>query len=215
MSFYERKILPKFLDMMMKTPESEKLRQEVLAPARGRLLDIGFGSGLNVAHYPKEVTSVVGIEPNPGMEKLARQRISAATMPIEFKIGSGESLPFKDGSFDTVVTTLTLCTIDDVETALREARRVLAPDGRYVLLEHGLADEANVQKWQRRLNGINMKMLGHCRLNRPISTLVTDAGFQFQTSKQFWFPGAPRFAGWMTLGVAVPATRHGSVESTR
>ena len=95
MSVYERKILPKFLDMMMNTPEIEKLRQEVLAPARGRLLEIGFGSGLNVAYYPKEVTSVVGIEPNPGMEKLARQRISAATMPIEFKIGSGDKPPFQ------------------------------------------------------------------------------------------------------------------------
>src|SRR5438270_12095587 len=163
MGFYERKILPKFLDVMMKTPENEKLRQEGLAPARGRLLEIGFGSGLNVAYYPKEVTSVVGIEPNPGMEKLARQRISVATIPIEFQIGSGESLPFKDGTFDTVVTTLTLCSIDDVESALREVRRVLAPDGRYVLFEHGLSEEANIQKWQRRLNGINMKILGHCR----------------------------------------------------
>ena len=92
---------------------------------------------------------------------------------------------------------------------------MLAPDGRYVLLEHGLSEEANVQKWQRRLNGINMKMLGHCRLNRPISKLVTDAGFQFQASKQFWSPGAPKFAGWMTIGVAVPAARHGWLESTR
>jgi ubiquinone/menaquinone biosynthesis C-methylase UbiE len=206
MGFYERKILPKFLDMMMKTSENEKLRQEALAPARGRVLEIGFGSGLNVAHYPKEVTSVVGIEPNPGMEKLARQRLNARTIPFEFKIGSGESLPFTDGSFDTVVTTLTLCTINDVETALREARRVLAPDGRYVLLEHGLSEEANVQKWQQRLNGINMKLLGHCRLNRPISKLVTDAGFKFQASKEFWLHGAPKFAGWMTIGVAVPAT---------
>jgi ubiquinone/menaquinone biosynthesis C-methylase UbiE len=205
MSFYERKILPKFLDKMMKTPENEKLRQEALVPARGRLLEIGFGSGLNVAYYPKEVTSVVGIDPNPGMEKLARQRMSAATMPIEFHVSSGESLPFKDGSFDTVVTTLTLCSIDDVEAALREARRVLAPDGRYVLYEHGLAEEAAVQKWQRRLNGINMKMLGHCRLNRPISKLVTDAGFRFETSKEFWFPGAPKFAGWMTIGVGIPS----------
>jgi ubiquinone/menaquinone biosynthesis C-methylase UbiE len=204
MGFYERRILPKFLDMAMRTQENEKLRQEALAPARGRLLDIGFGSGLNVAYYPKEVTSVVGIDPNPGMEMLARQRMSAATMPIEFHIGSGESLPFKDGSFDTVVTTLTLCTIDDVETALREVRRVLAPDGRYVLFEHGLSADANVQKWQRRLNGINMKLLGHCRLNRPISKLVTNAGFTFQTSKEFWSSGAPKFAGWMTIGVAVP-----------
>ena len=205
MGFYERKILPKFLDMMIKTSEYEKLRREALVPARGRLLDIGFGSGLNVAYYPKEVTSVVGIDPNPGVEKLARQRMSAATMPVEFQIGSGESLPFKDGSFDTVVTTLTLCTIDDVETALREARRMLASDGRYVLFEHGLSDEGKVQKWQRRLNGINMKMLGHCRVNRPISKLVTDAGFKFQNSKEFWLPGAPKFAGWMTIGVAVPA----------
>lgn len=204
MGFYERKILPKFLDMMINTSEYEKLRQEALVPARGRLLDIGFGSGLNVAYYPKEVTRVVGVDPNPGMEKLARRRMGAATMPIEFQVGSGESLPFNDGSFDTVVTTLTLCTIDDVETALREVRRVLACDGRYVLFEHGLSAEVEVQKWQRRLNGINMKMVGHCRLTRPISRLVTGAGFKFQTAKEFWLPRAPKLAGWMTVGVAIP-----------
>jgi ubiquinone/menaquinone biosynthesis C-methylase UbiE len=204
MGFYERRILPKLLDMMMNTPENDQLRREVLAPARGRLLDLGFGSGLNAAHYPAAVTSVVGIDPNPGMEKLARQRVSAATMPIRFQIGSAERLPFTDASFDTVVTTLTLCTIDDVQAALREARRVLTPDGRYVLFEHGLSEEPQVQKWQHRLNGLNMRMLGHCRLNRPIATLVTDAGFTFQTVKQAWLPGAPKFAGWMTLGVAVP-----------
>jgi ubiquinone/menaquinone biosynthesis C-methylase UbiE len=205
MGFYERKILPKFLDMMMKSPENERLRQEALAPARGRLLEIGFGTGLNVRYYPKEVTSVVGIEPNLGMEKLARERMHAASVPITFQVGSGDTLPFQDGSFDTVVTTLTLCSIDNVETALREARRVLAPDGRYVLFEHGLAKEAQVQRWQRRLNGINMTLLGHCRLNRPISKLVTDAGFTFQISREFWLPGAPKFAGWVTIGLASPA----------
>ena len=93
MGFYERKILPKFLDVMMKTPENEKLRQEGLAPARGRLLEIGFGSGLNVAYYPKEVTSVVGIEPNPGMEKLARQRMSVATIPESSEVSTNCPLP--------------------------------------------------------------------------------------------------------------------------
>jgi ubiquinone/menaquinone biosynthesis C-methylase UbiE len=122
-----------------------------------------------------------------------------------FQIGSADRLPFDDASFDTVVTTLTLCTIDDVQAALHEARRVLAPDGCYVLFEHGLSEEAQIQKWQHRLNGLNMTMLGHCRLNRPIARLVTEAGFTFQMLKAFWLPGAPKFAGWMTLGVAVPS----------
>jgi len=206
MGLYNSYVLPRLIDKMASRPEMEPLRKEAVAPARGRVLEIGFGSGLNIPHYPKAVERIVGLDPNPGVEKLARSRISAASIPIEFRIGSGESLPFPDGSFDTVVTTYVLCTIDDVQGALHEIRRVLAPDGRYAMLEHGLAQDVNVQKWQRRLNSFNMMMLGHCRLNRPISRLVTDAGFQFEGSREFFSDAAPRFAGWTTCGCAVRAT---------
>src|SRR5262245_45553978 len=205
MGLYNSYVLPRLIDKMASRPEMEPLRKEAVAPARGRVLEIGFGSGLNIPHYPKAVERIIGLDPNAGVEKLARPRIRAASIPIEFRVGSGESLPFPDGSFDTVVTTYVLCTIDDVQGALHEIRRVLAPDGCYVLLEHGLAEDRNVQKWQRRLNRINMMMLGHCRLDRPISKLVTEAGFTFGSSREFFSDGAPRYAGWTTCGRAVPS----------
>ncbi len=116
---------------------------------------------------------------------------------------SGERLPFEDHSFETVVTTLTLCTIPDVETALSEMRRVLVPDGRYLLLEHGLSEDPDTQKWQRRINGFNMLMGAGCRLDRPMSALVTSAGFRFHSVEHFEWSGSPKFASFTTLGCAV------------
>jgi ubiquinone/menaquinone biosynthesis C-methylase UbiE len=204
--FYRRRILPTLLDKMMTgNPELDGLRNELLATARASVLEIGFGTGLNAPHYPSEVERVVALDSNPGVECLARKRIHAASIPIDFQLGTGERLPFVDGAFDTVVTTLVLCSVRDVDGALAEIRRVLSPAGRYLVLEHGLADDAKVQKWQRRLNPLNKVMLGGCRLDRPMSELVTRAGFRFENVKRFYMGGAPRFAGFMTLGCATPS----------
>jgi SAM-dependent methyltransferase len=206
MGFYHRHILPTFLDKMMTgNPALDGLRKQALATARGRALEIGFGTGLNAPHYPREVESVVGIDSNPGVERLARKRIGAASVPIEFQLGSGDRLPFADHSFDTVVTTLVLCSVPDTAGTLAEIRRVLSPRGRYLVLEHGLSDDVQVRTWQRRLNGINGAVLGGCRLDRPMSELVTRGGFRFENMKQFYMADAPRFAGFTTLGCATPA----------
>ena len=181
MGFYTTKILPGFMDKMTGGPETEALRKEVLASARGRVLEIGFGTGRNIPYFPSTVTQVVGLDPNPGIEKIARLRISAASLPVELRIGAGEQLPFPDGSFDTVVTTLVLCSVENPETTLKEIRRVLAPGGSYLLMEHGLAPDARVQKWQHRINGFNRMVLGGCNLNRPIRQMVTANGFTLQT----------------------------------
>jgi ubiquinone/menaquinone biosynthesis C-methylase UbiE len=204
MGFYERTFFPWLCDKMASGPEAERRRTQVLTPARGRVLEIGFGTGLNALHYPRTVTRVVGLDPNPGVEKRARKRIAEASVPIEFQLASGERLPFEDHSFDTVVTTLTLCSIPDVERALAEIRRVLSRDGQYLLLEHGLADDPAVQKLQRRINRFNMLMLAGCRLDRPVSSLLRSTGFRFQSIEQFEWPGAPKFASFTTLGCAVP-----------
>lgn len=204
MGFYERRILPTLLEKMMIGAETVRLRKAVLTPARGRVLEIGFGTGLNVPYYPAAVTHLVGVDPNPGMQKAAEQRLRAAHMTGEFILAPGDTeLPYNDGTFDTVVTTFVLCTVGDVNRTLKEIRRVLKPDGQYLLLEHGLAREAAVQKWQQRINGLNRMVLGGCNLNRPIATLVTGAGFTFQTSDEFFQAGAPKFAGWTISAVAV------------
>jgi ubiquinone/menaquinone biosynthesis C-methylase UbiE len=204
MGFYDRRILPKLLDKMMSDEETVRLRKAALAPARGRVLEVGFGTGLNVPHYPSTVTHLVGVDPNPGMETLARARLGAAPMTGEFMLGRGDDrLPYEDGTFDTVVTTLVLCTVGDVGRALSEIRRVLRPGGQYLLLEHGLSPDAAVQKWQSRLNGLNRMVFGGCNLNRPIASLVTGAGFSFETLSEFYRKDAPKFAAWTTSGIAV------------
>ena len=138
------------------------------------------------------------------MEKIARPRIKAAPIPVELRIGAGEQLPFPDGSFDTVLTFLVLCSVEKPEATLKEIRRVLAPGGSYLLVEHGLAPDASVQKWQRRNNGLNKMVFGGCNLNRPIRQLVTTSGFTFRKSREFFQEKAPKFAGFTTLAVAAP-----------
>jgi len=203
MGWYERRVLPVLLDKMMTGEETVRLRKDALAQARGRVLEIGFGTGLNVPHYPPAVTHLVGVDPNSGMEKLARQRLGGARMSGEFVLGRGDSrLPFDDSSFDTVVTTFVLCTVGDVGRALSEIWRVVKPEGQYLLLEHGLAPDAGVQRWQQRLNRFNRLMLGGCNLNRPIAKLVGNAGFTLHTSNEFFQSGAPKFAGWTTSATA-------------
>jgi ubiquinone/menaquinone biosynthesis C-methylase UbiE len=203
MRFYERRILPTLLDKLMTRAETVRMRKTALAPARGRVLEIGFGTGLNVPHYPSTVTHLVGVDPNPGVERLARQRLGAAPMASEFALGPGDNrLPYDDGTFDTVVTTFVLCTVGDVNRALSEIRRVLKADGQYLLLEHGLAPDAGVQRWQQRLNGLNRLILGGCNLNRPIAKLVTGGGFMFQTFNEFFQADAPKFIAWTTSAIA-------------
>jgi len=204
MGFYSTRILPALLDMATSGAGTERLRREALAPARGRVLDIGFGTGGNVPFFPPDVVSVVGLDPNPGVERRARRRIRAAAIPIELRIGAGERLPFPDASFDTVVTTLVLCSVGDPAATLKEIRRVLAPGGRYLLLEHGLAPDADVQKWQHRLNPVNRAVFG-CSLTRPIGQILTRNGFTFTSSREFFRDDAPKFAAFTTMAQVVPS----------
>ncbi len=208
MGFYDRHIVPLITDKVASGPEAERHRKRTLASARGRVLEIGFGTGLNAPHYPSSVERVIAIEPNPGALPLARKRLTLASVPIELQAGSGEALPFPDGSFDTVVTTLVLCTIPEVERALGEMRRVLGPDGRYLFLEHGLAaDDPKLQRWQRRLNRANMWLAGGCHADRPIRRLVEAAGFHLEQAEDFYLAGAPRHVSFTTLGEARAASR--------
>lgn len=203
MGFYDRYIVPRINDKVASGPDADRYRRRVLAPARGRVLEIGFGTGLNAAHYPSVVEHVAALDDNPGVVSLAKRRIAEAPVPIEFHLASGAELPFADRSFDTVVTTLVLCSIPDVERALGEIRRVLRPDGAYLFMEHGLADDAALRKWQRRLNPVQMFLAGGCRIDRDVRALVEGAGFHVDDIEQFYYPKAPRPAAYTTLGRAV------------
>ena len=204
MNFYQRRILPILLDKLMSSEETVRLRKAALAPAAGRVLEIGFGTGLNVPYYPSAVTHLVGVDPNPGVERLARRRLATAPMAGEFALARGDTrLPYDDHRFDTVVTTFVLCSVGDVAAALNEIGRVLKPGGRYLLLEHGLAPDAGVQRWQQRMNGFNRLLIGGCNLNRPITQLVIGAGFTLQSTTEFFRTDAPKFVGWTTSAIAI------------
>jgi ubiquinone/menaquinone biosynthesis C-methylase UbiE len=202
MSFYERRILPYLLNIFMDTKGTREERSRTLADVRGSVLEVGFGSGLNLPYYSSAVTRVVGVDPSQISAHLARKRIAGSSFPVEFVGLSAEKLPVADASFDSLVSTFTLCTIPDVGAALAEMRRALKPDGRFYFVEHGHADDPGVARWQERLNGLEQRMFGGCHLNRDIAALITQAGFDIQRLEHAYLQGAPKFAGFLYRGVA-------------
>jgi len=206
LSFYERRVFPWLNDKLGASPELNRIRAEALATAHGLVIEIGFGSGANLPHYPSAVTSIVALDPNDGMHDLGAPRIRASRIPVLSLIGKAESLPLPDRRFDTAVSTLTLCTVSDPTRVLMELRRVLREDGRLILVEHGLSDEPGVARWQHRLNRLQNVVACGCNLNRAIVDLVESCGFQFEALRRFYVPQIPRTHGWITVGTARPVS---------
>jgi SAM-dependent methyltransferase len=200
---YAERVLPRIINVVCGMKTSNPLRQRVCEGLHGRVVEIGFGSGLNVPFYPAAVSVVSAVEPADLGWKLAQKRIGASSIPIERSGLDGQSLPFPDDSFDAAVSAWTLCTIPDVEQALREVRRVLKPGGTLHFIEHGLAPDEKVQRWQHRLNPVEKVMFGGCNLDRPILDLITGAGFTIADVDVFYEKGAPKFVAADSLGVAV------------
>jgi ubiquinone/menaquinone biosynthesis C-methylase UbiE len=177
-------------------------RQRVCAGLRGQVVEVGFGSGLNVPYYPDAVSGVIAIEPADLGWKLAAKRLASSDVPVERSGLDGQSLPLADDSCDTALTTWTLCTIPDVEAALRELRRVLKPGGTVHFVEHGLAPDEPVQRWQHRLEPIQKRVFGGCHLTRQPADLLKGAGFEISELDVYYEKGAPKFVGANSLGVA-------------
>jgi ubiquinone/menaquinone biosynthesis C-methylase UbiE len=205
MGFYTERVLPRCMDIACGMKQSRPLRQRACASLRGEIIEIGFGSGHNVPFYPATVTGVAAVEPSDTGWKLAHDRVAASTIPIQRSGLDGQSLPFADDSFDGVLSTWTLCTIPDVSAALSEVRRVLKPGGALHFVEHGLAPDADVRRWQRRLEPMQKRFVGGCHLTRPIVTILEDAGFTISELDVFYEEGAPKFLGADSLGVALPS----------
>ena len=203
--FYENRIFPWLNDRLAGDPVLEEIRAGALAGARGRVVEIGFGSGLNLRHYPRAVRSLVAVEPNLGMHARAAPRISDSRIPVDLVVSTAEKLFLPDAEFDTAVSVLTLCSVADPASVLSELRRVLRDDGRLVVMEHGLARDAGIARWQNRLNGIQKAMACGCNLNRSIAALVEAHGFRFQSVRNFYAPRMPRTHGWLTVGTALKA----------
>ncbi len=195
MGWYDDKILPKLIDLSCGTKPIHKQREKVVPLAAGDVLEIGFGSGLNLPYYNRDsVRKVWGLEPSEGMRKRADKLIAAMDVDVELIDLPGEQIPLDDNSVDTVVVTYTLCTIPDVADALAGMRRVLKPGGSLLFSEHGRAPDAGVRRWQDRLNPGWKKLAGGCNINRDIAGIVEGAGFSVVDDNRMYIPGMRIFS---------------------
>ena len=203
MGFYSKVIFPRFYDCLMDKPFWGKYRKEQLANVDGDILEIGVGTGLNLPHYPAHVRRIVTVDPNPGMNKRLQRRIDQSGIEVDKRILSSEVLPFDDDVFDCVVSTITLCSISKVEQAMAELFRVLKRGGRILFLEHGISPDANVAKWQRRLNRFQRLFADGCTLTLDMPELLSTQPFGSVEVDNFYMEETPRTHGYMYRGVAI------------
>jgi len=203
MSFYEDQILPRGIDWGMSGERFSVLRQEYLSGVSGRVLEVGFGTGLNLPHFPDAVTHLYALDPSQLGRRLAKQRIQHAPFPVEFVELEGSRFALPDNSVDAVVSTWTVCTIPDPIAALKEIRRVLKPEGNYYFLEHGLSPDRRVARLQNLWNPIQKWCAGGCHVNREINHLILNSGFKIQNFNNFYMEG-PKVLTYMYGGMASP-----------
>jgi len=203
MSFYEDQILPRGIDWGMSGERFSVLRQEYLSGVSGRVLEVGFGTGLNLPHFPDAVTHLYALDPSQLGRRLAKQRIQHAPFPVEFVELEGNRFALPDNSVDAVVSTWTVCTIPDPIAALKEIRRVLKPEGNYYFLEHGLSPDRRVARLQNLWNPIQKWCAGGCHVNREINHLILNSGFKIQNFNNFYMEG-PKVLTYMYGGMASP-----------
>ena len=201
MGIYSRLIFPRLLDFTMSGRELSGYRQSLLQSVRGEVLEIGFGTGLNVPYYPEAVTSLTAIDPNEGMNAIATRRIASATIDISLHTAGAEALPMETNRFDAVVCTWTLCSIPNISQALVEVHRVLKSGGQFFFLEHGLSADPEVSRWQRLVTPLQRRVADGCHLDRPMAELVKSVFDQVEL-QEFYATDLPKILGYFYQGVA-------------
>ena len=202
MGFYSRVVFPGIIDFVMTTGQMKKRRSQLLADVSGDIFEIGFGTGLNLPFYPEGVQEITTVDINPGMNRRAQKRIAESGITVHMNILSAESLPMDDETFDSVVCTWTLCSIENVEKALSEVRRILRPGGKFFFVEHGASPDPKVRRLQDRLNSFWGIIGDGCNLNRNAEELIQDQHFEITSLDKGYMEKSPRFAGYMYQGVA-------------
>jgi len=202
--FWDRHIMPRLIGCACGMPQIMKRRSQIVPKARGRVLEFGAGGGINAEFYnPKTVENVTGIDPSAELIAQAQPKLATAKVPIELVGGIAENLPFDDESFDTVLITFTLCSVQDQAQSIREARRVLKDNGQLLVLEHGSAPDESVRKWQRRVEPVWKRIAGGCHLTRPIMDAVAAQGFAISRRTGEYMPKTPNILGWVESGTGV------------
>ena len=201
MGFYRKVVLPRLIALAMRNGQLGDYRQQTIGAARGHVLEIGVGSGMNLPVYGSAVDRVCGIDPSPELLDRARERVAAARVPVSLARASAEQLPFRDAAFDTLVMTWTLCSIPNPSAALNEMRRVLKPGGRLLFVEHGLAPEPAIIRWQHRLTPCWRRIGGGCHLDRKMDDLIRNAGFRVDALETAYMKG-PKPWTFMYVGSA-------------
>lgn len=205
MGIYAKYIFPRLLDWSLGNPQMGKYRRRALEPATGETLEIGFGTGLNLPHYPTSVTRLTVIDSENMLSRLVDLRIAECTIPVtKMQLDAQGRLPFEDQSFDSVATTLTLCSIENTAPALAEIRRVLKPGGKFVFWEHGRSDDPKTADWQDKLNPLQRVIGAGCNMNRKIDDLISASGFDITMLDRFLMPKTPRLLAEMYRGMALP-----------
>lgn len=207
MNLWERYVVPSLISKACSSKPIMKQREKIVPQAEGIVLELGCGSGTNFRYYDSEkVSHLHALEPSPGMISRARQTAEAQglTDRIDFIEAGAENTPLEAGSVDTAVITFVLCTIPDWRAALEETRRVLKPGGRILFSEHGLAPDAKVAKWQRRVEPVWKPLAGGCHLTRDVQALLGEVGFAIEDAETMYLPGTPKIAGFCTWGSAKP-----------
>ena len=205
MGLWAEQVVPRLVEAALGSAQHDSLRAQACAPLAGQVVEVGFGSGRNVPHYPAAVGLVTAIEPSDVAWRLSADRRAAAAVPVERAGLDGQALPFPNASFDSALSTWTMCTIPNPVAALRELARVLRPGGSLSFVEHGAAPDPGVLRWQRRLDPLQRRVAAGCHLSRPIDALLSEAGLHVVALQREYARGEPRPFGSLFVGRAVHA----------
>ena len=200
---YERHVLPKVLDACCSTKPINYQRNKIVPYAKGKILEIGIGSGINIPFYDKaNVEKIYGLDPSEELNNIAQKKAINYNLKIDFLLNGAEEIPLPSNSMDTILITYTLCTIQDLESSLKEIRRVMKDDAVMLFCEHGIAPDANVMRWQNRVNPLWGKLFGGCNINRNIPEIIQSSGFTLNSLDQMYLPSTPKIVGYNYWGKA-------------